>query len=130
MDNNKDIARVNGEIERINDRVANIEKVAETIEDLAEKGVEAWTAHLRHKQDNQYKKHEIEIDKHKRELDLEDKVHRRSMLVIGFATLTLVGLVLTAMLLGQIELAKTILTSSFAIGAGFGLKSVLSKSKK
>ena len=126
---NKDLIEVSNEIERINDRVANIERIASTIEDLAEKGVEAFCKHLEYKEEAQEKELALESAKHQREIDLENKIHKRSVLITSITVLCVVLLVFTAMVLGQTELVKTILTSSFAVGAGFGLRTALTKSK-
>ncbi|WP_036186589.1 hypothetical protein [Marinobacterium lacunae] len=126
----QELMEVNSEIERINHRVANIERVAATIEEIADKGVDAFCKHLKHKEETQKKTLELESAKHQREIELENTVHKRSIFIIGATVLGVVVLVLTAMLLGQIELVKTILTSSFAVGAGFGLKVALSDKRK
>ncbi|MBE9398932.1 hypothetical protein IOQ59_16860 [Pontibacterium sp. N1Y112] len=125
----QELVAVNAEIERINDRVANIERIASTIEDVAEKGVEAFVKHLEHKEETQQKELDLEKVKHQRELELEDTVHKRSVFIISATVFCVVALVFTAMLLGEQELVKTILTSSLAVGAGFGIRSALTKSK-
>ena len=125
----QELVEVNNEIERINDRVANIERIATTIEDLAEKGVEAFVKHMNHKEETQQKELELDNAKHQREIELENTIHKRSVAIIGATVVGVVALVFTAMLLGEKELVKTILTSSLAVGAGFGIKSALNKSK-
>lgn len=130
MSEKQELLKVNSEIERINDRVANIERIATTVEDLAEKGVEAFCQHIAHKEESQQRELELESEKHKREIELENAMHKRAIQIIGVSALCIVILVFTAMTMGQNELVTTILTSSFAIGAGFGLKSALGKSSK
>lgn len=125
----KELIEVNNELNRINDRVANIEQIATTIENLAEKGFEAFVKHMDHKEETQQKELELDNAKHQREIELEDTLHKRSVVIIGVTVMGIIGLVLTAMLIGEKELVKTILTSSFAVAAGFGIKSALKKSK-
>ncbi|TGV17176.1 hypothetical protein E5N72_18275 [Pseudoalteromonas sp. MEBiC 03607] len=125
----QELIEVNNEIERINDRVANIERIASTIEDLAEKGVEAFVKHMDHKEETQQKELELDNAKHQREVDLENIIHKRSVIIVGATVLGVFALVFTAMLLSEKELVKTILTSSLAVGAGFGIKSALNKPK-
>lgn len=115
---NQELVEVNSEIERINSRVANIELIVSSIEGLAEKGLEAFTKHLDHKEEIQQK-----------EIELQNTIHKRSVVIVGATVVGVVALVFTAMLLGEKELVKTILTSSLAVGAGFGVKSALNKSK-
>ncbi|MGD8113201.1 hypothetical protein [Vibrio sp. TRT 17S01] len=129
MSDKQELVEVNNEIERINSRMDNIERIASTVEDLAGKGVEAFCKHLEHKEETQQKELEIESLKHKRELELEDTMHKRAVFIVAATVLCVVGLVFTAMILGQTDLVKTILTSSFAVGAGFGLKAAITKGK-
>ncbi|NMR28082.1 hypothetical protein HH219_21635 [Pseudoalteromonas sp. NEC-BIFX-2020_015] len=124
---NQELIEVNSEIDRINTRVENIERIAATIEDLAEKGVEAFVKHMDHKEETQQKELELDNAKHQRELELENTIHKRSVIIVGATVVGVVALVFTAMILGEKELVKTILTSSLAIGAGIGIKSALNK---
>lgn len=126
---NQELVEVNHEIERINTRVANIERIASTVEELAEKGVEAFVKHLEHKEETQQKELELESVKHQREVDLENVMHKRSVIIICATVFCVVVLVFTAMILDQKELVKIILTSSLAVGAGFGIKAALTKSR-
>lgn len=130
MSENHELLEVNNEIERINNRVANIERIAATVEDLAGKGVEAFCQHLEHKEEIQRKELEQENAKHEREVELENTMHKRSIQIVGTVVLCIVLLIFTAMILGQNDLVKTILTSSLAIGAGVGLKAAFSKPPK
>ena len=124
---NRELIGVNSEIDRINTRVDNIERIAATIEDLAEKSVEAFVKHMDHKEETQQKELELDNVKHQRELELENTIHKRSVIIVGATVVGVVALVFTAMILGEKELVKTILTSSLAIGAGIGIKSALNK---
>ncbi|MFS1504162.1 hypothetical protein BCU13_012215 [Vibrio lentus] len=125
----QELIEVNNQIEHINQRVANVERIASTVEHLAEKGTDAFIKHLEHKEELQEKELELESVKHKREIELENDMHKRSIIIIASTVFSIVLLVFTAMVLGQTELVKIILTSSFAVGAGFGLKAALTKSK-
>lgn len=126
----QELVAVNSEIDKINDRVEKIERIARTVEDVVEKGVEAFVKHLEHKEETQQKELDLEQVKHQRELDLENAVHKRSVFIISGTVFCVVVLVFTAMLLGEHELVKTILTSSLAVGAGFGIRSTLTNTKK
>tara|TARA_R110001583_G_scaffold6774_10_gene34069 strand:+ start:2816 stop:2977 length:162 start_codon:yes stop_codon:yes gene_type:complete len=52
-------------------------------------------------------------------------MHKRSVIIIEATFFGVVALVFTAMLLGEIVLVKTILTSSLALGTGFDKKADL-----
>ena len=127
---NKELVEVNHEIELINNRVENIEQIASTIEELAEKGFEAFNKHLEHKEEIKQKELINENLRHEREVELESKIHKRSIMILSFAVFCIVTLVFTALLLGEKEVVKIILTSSLAVGAGFGLKASLTRNIK
>ena len=125
----QELLEVNHEIERINEKVKNIEQIANTIEKLAEHGLESWDKYLIQKDEREKRDAGLASAKHERELELESKVNKRAMIILGGSIFSVVLLILVAMLKDQNELVKIILTSSLAIAGGAGITNMFKKSK-
>lgn len=124
-----ELVEVNQELEKINGRVNNIEQIASTIETLAEHGLESWDKYLTQKDEQEKRNAELAQIQHQRELELEDKIHKRSIVILGIFVSFIFLLILVALLKEQNELVKIILTSSFAVAGGAGLVSLFKKNK-
>jgi len=124
-----ELVEVNHELEKINSRVNNIEKIASTVEKLAEHGFESWSKYLSQKDEQEKRNAELKQIQHQRELELEDKIHKRSIIILGVFVSSIFLLILVAMLKEQTELVKIILTSSFALAGGAGVVSLFKKNK-
>lgn len=123
------LVEVNHEIERINEKVKNIEQIASTIETLAEHGLESWDKYLTQKDEGEKREADISLTKHQRELELENLVHKRSMIILGGCLISVVLLILVAMLKDQNELVKIILGSTLAVAGGAGITNMFKKNK-
>jgi hypothetical protein len=118
------------QIERLDNRLKQIEKIAETVESITEKGLEAATKYFESKAELERQDAETADAQHKREIELQDKKHQRSVIVLSIITTLVFILVFAAMYMGQYELVKIILGSSLAVAGGAGLANLFKGSGK
>lgn len=118
------------QIERLDSRLKQIEKVAETVESITKNGLEAATKYFESKAERDRLEAEAVDAQHKREIELQDKIHSRSAVVLSLIALLVFILVIVAMYFGQIELAKIILGSSLAVAGGAGIGNLFRGSRK
>ncbi len=105
-------------IEQLDVRMRNIEQIAQTIESIADNGFASA---------NQYFKNKAEQEK--LDLELEDKQHKRSIIILACLISAVFVLLMTAMLLKQFDLVKIILGSTLAAGGGAGIASLFKREK-
>jgi cation transport ATPase len=103
-------------IEQLNVRMKHIEQIAQTVEMIAEKGFETAESYFSDK-----------AEQEKLESTLDDKQHKRSVIVLFGVVFLIFILVMTAMLMKQFDLVKIILGSAFAIGSGAGIAGMFKK---
>lgn len=118
------------QIERIDTRLRQIEKIAETVESITEKGLEAATRYLENKAETDRQAAEAANAQHQREIEVQDKQHKRSVIVLSLIVLVVFSLIVIAMLMAQFELAKIILGSSLAVAGGAGITNLFRGSRK
>lgn len=109
------------QIERLDTRLKQIERIAGTVESIAENGFAAATKYLESKAETERKQAEAEDAQHQREIELQDRLHKRSVVVLSLIVFVVFVLVITAMFMGQFELVKIILGSSLAVAGGAGM---------
>lgn len=109
------------QIERLDSRLRQIEKIAETVESIAENGFAAATKYLESKAESERKEAETADAQHQREIEFQDKLHKRSVVALSLIVLAVFTLVVIAMFMGQFELVKIILGSSLAVAGGAGI---------
>lgn len=97
-------------IEQLNARMKNIEQVAQTVEAIAEKGFASIDTYFKNK-----------AEQEKLDLELEDKQHKRAIIVLSTVIAVVFVLLMTAMVLKQYDLVKIILGSTLAVGGGAGI---------
>jgi len=103
-------------IEQLNARMKHIEQIAKTVEMVAENGFSVADKYF----DNKAKQEQLD-------LELEDKQHKRMILVLSGLLCMVFVLIMTAMLLKQFELVKIILGSTLAVGGGAGITSLFKR---
>lgn len=109
------------QIERLDSRLKQIEKIAETVESITGKGLIAATKYFEKKAEQDRIEAEAADAQHLREIELQDKLHKRSVSMLSLIILVVFVLVITAMVMGQFELVKIILGSSLAVAGGAGM---------
>ena len=109
------------QIEKLDNRLKQIEKIAETVESITEKGLAAATKYLESKAETERQEAVAANAQHQREIELQDKQHKRSVLVLSLTVLVVFTLVVIAMFMGQFDLVKIILGSSVAVAGGAGI---------
>lgn len=124
-----EIVEINYEIDRINDRVKSIERVAKTVEALAESGLKSWDKYLQQKNEREIREAELKKKLHEKEIESEDKKHKRSTIVLSGSMLIVFVLLMTAMVIGQYELVKVILSSTLAVAGGAGIATMFKRNK-
>ncbi len=125
----KDVVEINYELERINDKVQNIERIAGTIESLADSGLKSWEKYLQQKDEREKREAELKRLVHEKEIEAEDKKHKRAVTILGGSILIVFILLLTAMLIAQYDLVKVILSSTLAVAGGAGITTMFKKEK-
>ena len=118
------------QIERLDNRLRQIEKIAETVESITEKGLEAATKYIESKAERDSQDAETADAQHKREIELQDKKHKRAVVVLSGITTLVFILVITAMILRQYDLVKIILGSGLAVAGGAGISNLFRGSSK
>ncbi|NOR44460.1 MAG: hypothetical protein GQ534_02650 [Candidatus Delongbacteria bacterium] len=118
------------ELGQLSGKVQNIERVTKTIETLAEHGFESWNNYLKQKNEREKRESELTRHVHEKEVETEDKKHKRSVVILGGTIAVFFILIITAMILEQYDLVKIIINSSLAIAAGAGVGSMFRKEKK
>lgn len=118
------------QIERIDTRLKQLEKVAETVESITKNGLDAATKYFESKAEKDRQEAEAADARHRREIELQDKIHKRSTLALSLITFFIFVLVVAAMYLGQVELAKIILGSSLAVAGGAGIGNLFRGGRK
>lgn len=116
------------QIERMDNRLKQIEKIAETVESITEKGLEAATKYLENKAETDRCAAETKNAQHQREIELQDKQHKRSTIVLSLIVSIVFVLIIVSMYMQQFELVKIILNSSLAVAGGAGLSSIFRRS--
>jgi hypothetical protein len=99
-------------------RLKNIEKMVEVVKHVADKGISEWGEQQERKAENERLHQEI-----------HDGQHKRATWVFAGIVGVIFILCFTSLLKGEYELVKWILGSSFALGAGAGLTSLLQRPK-
>ena len=106
---------LNGTSSRILDK-GTLQDLIDTVNDTVSTSVSKWS-------ENEAAKRELEL----KEQIVEDKQHRRAMLLLGTIVVGVFVMCTVSLYKEQYELVKWILGSSFAAGAGAGLKEALSR---
>jgi amino acid permease len=102
----------------IEQRVTNVEKVTDTLQSLIMQGLESFGDYI-----------EKRDQADKRQVEMEDRQHRRGVWLLVFLVSIIFILLFTSLMLKQNELFKYIVQSSIAVGAGTGI-AVLLKPRK
>lgn len=100
----------------IDKRLLNIEKAIESFESVAVEAIEKWSEN---------KKQQVELEREKDVLN--DSQHKRVTTLIMILIAVVFILTLISLLYKEYELVKWIMTSSFAVGAGAGITSLIKK---
>lgn len=115
-----DAELIPAKIETIDNRLKHVEKIASTVESIAEKGFAAAAEYFKAKEERERAAALARNETHEREISFQDKSHKRSVIVLITIVSMVFILVLVSIYFGQIEMAKTILTSSLAVAGGAG----------
>lgn len=114
----KEIVPVKESVGVIEQRVTNVEKVTDTLQNLVMQGLQSFGDYIAKKD---------EADK--RQVELEDRQHRRGVWLLVFLVSIVFILLFTSLMLKQDELFKYIVQSSIAVGAGTGIAALLKPRK-
>jgi len=117
-------------IESLDSRLKQIEKIAETVESITKGGLEAATKYLESKAETERQAAEKANAQHQREIELSDRQHKRSVIVLSLIVLSVFTLVTICMFMGQFELVKIILGSSLAVAGGAGMTNLFRGGRK
>lgn len=118
------------QIERLDSRLKQIEKIAETVESITKGGLEAATKYLESKAETERQAAERANAQHQREIELQDRQHKRSIVVLSLMVLVVFSLVVICMFMGQFDLVKIILGSSLAVAGGVGVANLFRGGRK
>ena len=125
----KDIVEINYEIERINEKVQSIERIASTVESLADSGLKSWDKYLQQKDEREKREAILKRQLHEKEIESDDKKHKRSTLILGSLIFTVFILLISALVVEQYNLVQIILNSTLAVAGGAGITSMFKKEK-
>lgn len=106
-------------MEQLNARMKHIEQIAKTVEMVAENGFSVAEKYIDNK-----------AEQEKLDLELEDKQHKRMIIVLSGLLSMVFTLIMTAMILKQFDLVKVILGSTLAVGGGAGITSLFKKKNR
>jgi len=109
---------------------SRLQQIGRTVESIAESTLGVATKYFDSKAESDRIKIQKDDEQHKRETELKDRTHKRSVYILFLIVGVVFFLVLMAMYKEQYDLVKTILTSSFALAGGAGLASILKSSDK
>lgn len=115
-----DAELIPAKIETMDARLRHIEKIAGTVEAIAEKGFEAAAQYFKAKEDRERAEAQAENERHEREISFQSASQKRSVITLIIIISMVFSLVLVSLYLNQIDMAKTILTSSLAVAGGAG----------
>ncbi|ODB82374.1 hypothetical protein A3194_19150 [Candidatus Thiodiazotropha endoloripes] len=125
----KDIVEINYEIERINEKVQSIERIASTVESLADSGLKSWDKYLQQKDEREKRESIVKQQIHEKEIESEDKKHKRSIYLLSGLLAVVFILLITALIVEQYDLVKVILNSTLAVAGGAGITAMFKKGK-
>lgn len=119
MEGNKENNKLQEEhytVVEIDRKLTNIEKAIASFESIAVEGLNKWS---------ESKKQQVELEKAKEKLF--DQQHKRVTSLAKISIGAVVILIIATLIAKEPKLVELILTSSFAIGAGAGITSLLNK---
>ena len=107
------------EVEQIDKRVTNVEKVVDTIQDISTSAFELLAKYFEKKELSE-----------QRQLEIEDRQHKRAVYLISLSIAIIFILCMTSIFLNQVALVQYFINSGLAIAAGTGLSSLLKSGSK
>lgn len=125
----KNIVEISHEIDRINEKVQSIERIASTVESLADSGLKSWDKYLQQKDEREKREAILKRQLHEKEIESEDKKHKRSTFILGSLIAVVFILLLSALIVKQYDLVQIILNSTLAVAGGAGITSMFKKGK-